>query len=160
MKTPSVVLDAFFPATVKVAGLVLKHRFSVKHWLALEKIQSPLVTADGTIKLLDAVRALYIAAMDPAEVFEKVSAGREQFEKDALDLAGRIPLAEAAGLTAAVMRHINKEFVTARPGSSDAQEGDGDDASPLGRSKARRGQGGSSRSSRKSAKRRSTSTRQ
>jgi len=157
MKTPSVVLDAFFPATVQVAGLVLKHRFTVKHWLALEKIKSPMVESAAPVKLLDAVRALYIVAMDPDEVFAKVLT--DQFEQDAVALAGRIPMAEASGLVAVVMRHINREFVTAPSGNSD-QGGDGDDASPLAGSRARPGRGGSSRPSRKSARRRSTSTRQ
>ena len=157
MKTPSVVLDAFFPATVQVAGLVLKHRFTVKHWLALEKIRSPLVETGAPVKLLDAVRALYVVAMAPDEVFAKVLT--EQFEQDAVALAGRIPMSEASGLVAVVMRHINREFVTAPP-TNDDSGGDGDDASPLAGSKARPGRGGSSRRSRKSARRRSTSTRQ
>jgi hypothetical protein len=68
-------------------------------------------------------------------------------------------MAEASGLVSVVMRHINREFVTAPSGNSD-QGGDGDDASPLAGSRARPGRGGSSRPSRKSARRRSTSTRQ
>ncbi len=157
MKTPSVVLDAFFPATVKVAGLVLKHRFTVKHWLALEKIQSPLVKTAAPVELLDAVRALYVVAMAPDDVFAKVLT--DEFERDAVALAGRIPMSEASGLVAAVMRHINREFVTAPP-TNDDSGGDGDEATPFPKSKVRPGPGGSSRPSRKSARRRSTSTRQ
>jgi hypothetical protein len=159
MKTPSVVLDAFFPATITVAGLVLKHRFTVKHWLALEKIESPFVSAGAAVKMLDAVRALYIISLAPADVFVRVSGDREAFETEAVELAGRIPLAELAGIVKAIYRHMNAGFVTAPPGNED-EGGDGEDAGPLSRNSAQKVRDGSSRSSPRSAKKRSTSTRQ
>lgn len=153
MKTPSVVLDAFFPATITVAGLVLKHRFTIKHWLALEKIDSPLAKGGAPVDLLSAVKALYVVSLPTEDVFAKVLAS--DFEADALELAGRIPLAESAGIVRAVMAHINAGFVTARP-ANEAQGGEGEEPAPFASTSKRRGRAGSSRSSRKCAKRRST----
>jgi len=158
MKTPSVVLDAFFPATVTVAGLVLKHPFTIKHWLALERIKSPFAQADGPITLLEAVKALYVVAMPAAEVFDRVRTDQGKFEEEAVDLAGRIPMAEAAGIAKAVAKHINAAFVTAPAANESPEEGDAESGFPFAsHGKAR---AGSSRSSRKSAAKRSTSTRQ
>jgi len=156
MKTPRVVLDAFFPETVTIATVELRHPFTIKHWLALEKIGSPVIAPDGPVKLLELCRSLYVCALPASDVFEAVTAGREAMDAAVIELAGRIPLPDAAGILAAVLKHINHGFVTAPP-AGDPKEEDPETGLPFPR--PRPGRDGSSRSSRKSARTRRASTR-
>ena len=156
MKTPRVVLDAFFPKTVTVATVSLKHPFTIKHWLALEQIASPVIAPDGPVKLLDLVRALYLCSLSPADVFSAVSERRAEVDAAALELSGRIPLSESSGILAAVLRHIDAGFVTAPP-KSESEGEDPETGLPFPR--RRRGLAGSSVSSRTSAPTRRASTR-
>jgi hypothetical protein len=156
MKTPRVVLDAFFPKTVTIGTVSLKHPFTVKHWLALEQIHSPVIAPEGPVKLLDLCRALYVCALAPAEVFESVTARIDVLDASALELAGRIPLPEASGILAAVLKHINQGFITA-PSAGNPEGEDAETGLPFRRQRAARA--GSSRSSPKVARTRRASTR-
>lgn len=155
MKTPRVVLDAFFPQVIEVGGLKLRDPFTIKHWLALEKIKSPFISETEEIPLLEAVKCLWICAQSSADVF--AAAVDPQLEELAVELAGRIQLSDAAEIVRAVTLHINQGFGP-KPVTPDAPgEEDGEGHGPfLGR--LRQARAGSSTSSRKSARTRRNST--
>jgi hypothetical protein len=113
--TPKAILDALFPDAVTVAGLRLQP-FTSLHYLALERINSPLVgesAADPVCE--DLLAALLILSSTPKTLREMLGFGQPLFGQLTLDLAERVPINQLPGIIPLLKAHINTAFAPAVP---------------------------------------------
>ena len=120
--TARAVLDAFMPAEVRIAGVVLQP-LMIAHFMALEKIGSPLVSNKPTTTH-DVVAGLLLLSR-PAREAKRTASQPEQAFSDLVDeLAARIPAIDLLGAGEKLQAHVDGAFATA-PLPSNAEGGEG-----------------------------------
>jgi len=113
--TPKSILAALFPDVVTVAGLRLQP-VSAVHYLALERLENPLIVQGIDTTTSDLIEALLILSLTPDQIRTLLAEGLAAVEPRVLDLAGRISAADLPGMTQALLAHIATAFDTAVPG--------------------------------------------
>lgn len=119
--TPKDVLAALFPDVVTIAGLQLQP-VSAIHYLALERLENPLIVSGLETTTDDLIEALLVLALTPEQVRALLAQGLPAVEARVLDLAGRIAATDLPGLTDVLLRHIAAAFATAIPAAAGAGE--------------------------------------
>lgn len=125
-ETPGQVLDAFFPPEVSVGDIAFAP-FTIMHYLALEKVRSPLIAGEDEVAppkptTLDLLRALLIVSLQGRDLKALMARGDAALEDAALELACRIPAPGILGSAEAIVRHINAGFATALPAGGESAE--------------------------------------
>jgi len=115
--TPKAILNALFPNPVTVAGIKLQPVTSL-HYLALEKLENPLINAGLDANTSSTVEALLILSLTPVQVRELLAEEYYAITVRVQELAGRIPAAELPGITQEMTEHILSAFKTAVPASA------------------------------------------
>ena len=118
--TPKKILDAIFPDVVTVAGLRLQP-VTALHYLALEKLENPLVVRDLETTSKDLVEAIMVLSLAPNEVREIMQQGTLFVENAVLELAERIKAADLPGISQALLQHIYSAFDTAVPSATEGE---------------------------------------
>jgi hypothetical protein len=113
--TPRAILEALFPAEITVAGLKLVP-FTSLHYLALEKLGSPLVAENGSDPTSeDLLVALLVLSAPLKTVRELLRLGTEGVMELILDMAERVPVQQLIGVIPLLKAHIATAFATAVP---------------------------------------------
>jgi len=127
-KKPAVekdLLDAFLPRASSVGDVTLQP-LSFLHYIAFDRIASPLIGTGTAIGLRDVAAALLICSLPPDGVTAAFAGGIDAFWADVDRFAGRLSLAGMLDAPAKLSAHLEASFSTAmRPASS------GDDAVPF-----------------------------
>lgn len=111
-KTPTVVVDAFVPEPVQVAGMELRP-ISIQTWLFLEKIKSPFTKAiakDAEIPFKEILSTMYVIVAPVEEVGAAIRRGNEAFEAAVEVFASKIPFRHLEAVATALAKHIADEF--------------------------------------------------
>ena len=112
--TPKAILDALFPEPVTVAGLRLQP-VTALHYLALEKMSSPLVGDGPEPTSEDLLVALLILSSTTAQVRQMLQLGSGGIAALAVDLAARFNARDLLGVVPVLVGHLNSAFATAIP---------------------------------------------
>jgi hypothetical protein len=112
--TPKAILDALFPEPVTIAGLKLQ-KVSALHYLALEKIQSPLVGDGPEPTSEDLLEALLILSSTPPQVRDLLALGVDGIATLARDLAARLEVGDLLRMVPQLTAHVVAAFATAVP---------------------------------------------
>ena len=129
--TPKSTLAAIFPDVVTVSGLKLQP-VSALHYLALERLENPLIVQGMETATSDLIEGLLILSLNPEQVRALLADGLAAVEPRVLELSGRISAADLPGMTQALLAHIASAFATAVPGK--AQDGEVRPLAPAGSS--------------------------
>ncbi|MCX7006607.1 MAG: hypothetical protein NTY53_05055 [Kiritimatiellaeota bacterium] len=119
--TPKAILEALFPDAVTIAGLKLQP-ISAVHYLALERLENPLIVSGLEAGTDDLIEALLILSLTPEQARALLAEGLDAVEARVMDLAGRIAAADLPGMTQALLAHISAAFNTAVPAKSESGE--------------------------------------
>lgn len=113
--TPRAILEALFPAQVTVAGLHLQP-FTSLHYLALERINSPLVGESASDPVCeDLLAALLILSSTPKTLRDLLRLGQPGINELTLDMAERVAVNQLPGIIPLLKAHINTAFAPAVP---------------------------------------------
>jgi hypothetical protein len=121
---PQQVLDAVFPAEVRIGALALQP-VSLLHYMALERIKSPLLQLGSTVQVRDVAAAVLVLSV-PAKTLQSLFAGGDEgFHRRVDEFAMRVPAADILAAPSRLLSHLNAAFATAIPaGSSGGREDD------------------------------------
>ncbi|MFA5058264.1 MAG: hypothetical protein WC485_09140 [Opitutaceae bacterium] len=110
-RTPPAVVEGMVPDELRVGQVVLQP-VTIGHYLALEKIASPILELGKKpgpkVGLIDLARAAYILSL-PAEQAMK-AAGSPAFEDGVAEFCGRVPAAVIGELGRKIVAHLNAAF--------------------------------------------------
>jgi hypothetical protein len=121
-RTPSRVLDAFFPEIIVAAGLTLQP-FTLGSYMLLEKVGSPLISG-GDVRAADVATAAVLLSL-PAARARSLAADRAALDAAAFDFADRLAPTDLATLGERIAQHLNAAFATVPGGgTSTLQEED------------------------------------
>ena len=112
--TPRAILEALFPNPVTVANFKLQP-VTALHYLALERIQSPLVGDAPEPTSLDLLMALVILSATPPQVRELLASGNARISEMAELLAERMTPRDVVGILPLLLAHVAAAFATMVP---------------------------------------------
>ena len=112
--TPRAILDAIFPDVVTVSGIKLQP-FSAMHYLALERLENPLIVRGLDTGTDDLIEALLVLSLTPAQMRALLKEGFDSIAERVMELAGRISVADLPGMSDTLLAHISTAFNTAVP---------------------------------------------
>lgn len=120
-ETPKAVLDAIIPERIAVCGLELRP-LSLAHWLALQKIGSPIVQPDIVeTTALDVVRAAMLLSMDGVEAM-RLSRDANTLDMASAAFAAGIAPAVLPDLARAIRMRIDQALSAAIPGDREGSD--------------------------------------
>ncbi len=122
------VLDAFLPKQLAVSGVPLQP-ITFLHYIALERIESPLVSTGRECTARDVAAGLLLCSLPPDGVQSAMAGGVDAFWGLVDEFAGRMSVGGMMEAPAVLSAHLDRAFSTAmRPAS-----GGDDDPDPLDR---------------------------
>lgn len=127
-RTPQAVLDAFFPEVIRIGGIEIGP-CSLAHFLALERINSPVLSNLSGATFEDCARAVMLLGMSDSKAM-RLAARPAELEDALVDFCRRVPGGEIRMLADKVVSALNASFATAIPSKSGSEALDTD---PLGK---------------------------
>jgi hypothetical protein len=104
-------------------GEIVFQPFTMMHYLAFERVQSPFIaegTAPRRLATFDILRGLLLVSLTGLQVREAFAGGVEGFDAAVHAFAARIPVADIKGVVRRIYEHIEGAFVTTISGGEGA----------------------------------------
>lgn len=120
-RTPGLVLAGLAPKPVEALGLRLGP-MSMRHWLALQSIDSPLSIPGGKTSVRDVARAVALLVLPPRDA-EALAADPDALDAAADAILDAAPAGAAVALTGSVTECIRLAFATCLPFKEDLPPG-------------------------------------
>lgn len=112
--TPRKVLDAFAPPVMRI-GTVALRPMSMGHFLALERISSPVLADIREASTEDAARALFLLTL-PGDEAMTLAGDRAALDARLGPFASALPVAEIVPMAWKLAQHLKAAFETVVPG--------------------------------------------